>query len=162
MDKFIRLDEIGTWKGENHISSFTGYDGSYNEELDAENENLYGYLENGISCYSLDTESLEDITLAIENLYSYWVIDIARFQDAIDYENMQVTIFEGNKINAYGHDGEDLAICTATLKKIDAVEFMTKLFQAKEQFEAFENEYDWLVQITKDQYNQILLDLISL
>ena len=75
---------------------------------------------------------------------------------------MQVTIFEGEKLPTWGCDGEDLAICTATLKEIDAVEFMTKLFSAKDQLEGLviDENGNFKDEISQEEYNSILLGLI--
>lgn len=158
MDKFIRLDQKGTWKGKNHISSFTEYDGLYNEELDAENENLYGYLENGISCYKIYEN---DKTSAIEELYRYWD-EVANF-NLNEYKNFQVTIFEGIKQDEWGSDSEDLAICKNTIKQLDAYEFMKTVAEAKEKVEGYfyNKETDDFEKITEEEYRQILENLIQ-
>jgi len=150
--KFIRIDKMGTWKGNNHISSFATYDGTYDNNLD--NENTYGYMENGISCYRVDN----NINEGIEDLYNYWN-NVAMWCTAEEYKSFQVTIFEGEKVGI-GSDYEDIATCNKTLKEINAYDFMSKLFTYKEQFEAFQEEWDDEEQLTQEQYDVALKKLI--
>ena len=158
MDKFIRLDEIGTWKGTEHISKTSVYDGNYDEELDAEDGNVYGKMENGISCYKIYEN---DKTSAIEELYRYWD-EVANF-NLNEYKNFQVTIFEGIKQDEWGSDGEDLAICRNTIIQLDAYEFMKTVAEAKEKVEGYfyNKETDDFEEIEDEEYRQILSSLIA-
>lgn len=70
-----------------------------------------------------------------------------------DFKDMQVTIFKGYKLDTWGADGEDLAICTETIKEIEAYEFMRKVYEAKDKW-----EYE---EITEKEYREILQSLIS-
>jgi hypothetical protein len=158
MEKFIRLDVIGQWRGSEHNSMFgqaeetiTEYDYEYDfetgENILVSKEIPAGAWEKGISCYEL-----KDIAYAIEKLREYWM-GIACFTNVSDYEDMQVTIFEGERVydgfqKAYGADYEDLAECTNTLYELDAVDFMSKVFAACEKFEDDE--------ITEDEYYNTL------
>jgi hypothetical protein len=128
MEKFIRLDMKGHWKGTDHRSSFQGV---------AEE----GYWEKGVSCFSLS-----DVSYAIESLRSYWV-DIASATES-DFENMQVTIFEGTRIGE-GSDYEDLATCKRTILEIEAAPFMKEVTELYELF-----KYD--EEIDEDEYNERL------
>lgn len=131
------MDMKGHWRDANHISRIANIE----------------TLEEGISCYSLD-DKLE----AIENLYRYW-IEVASATEE-DFKNMQVTIFEGEKLDKWGSDGEDLAICTKTIKIIEAIDFINKLESAKAKLEAYEEEWEDDEQITKEQYDEILINLL--
>jgi len=142
--RFIRLDMKGQWKGTEHRSSIAGSIFSTEETI----------WEDGISCYSLN-----DKVDAIENLYKYW-LEIAK-ATLEDFKNMQVTIFEGAH-NGYGADGEDLAICTETIKEIDAYQFMKKVYDAKDKLDGlYEDENGEYIEISKEEYNQILESLID-
>ena len=146
---FIRIDTKGTWKDIEHKSCFAG------TSLTESDEDIN--WESGISCYSL-----ENTIEGIENLYKYWT-EIARLERTEEYENMQITIFEGEKIDCFGSDGEDMAICTKTIKEIDAVEFMNQLFIAKDKLDGFyENEDgEYEDEISKEEYNSILESLVN-
>lgn len=134
--RFIRLDMKGQWKGTEHRSCIAGSVFSTEETI----------WEDGISCYNLN-----DKVDAIENLYYYWTrIAMATLED---FKDMNVTIFEGYKLDTWGADGEDLAICTETIKEIDAYEFMRKVYEAKDKW-----EYE---EITEKEYREILQSLIS-
>jgi|SRR5690625_229338 len=114
MEKFIRLDTKGEWRGTEHVSSVQGM----GEE--------FGLWEKGISCYNL-----KDQDEALASLRDYW-FDIASITEE-DLENMQITIFEGEQLeNEQGGDFEDLAICTRTIKEIDAKDIMIKINELHE------------------------------
>lgn len=108
MTKFIRLDMKGHWRGAEHVSSVQGM----GEE--------FGLWEKGISCYNL-----KDQGEALANLRNYW-FDTA-FISEEDLENMQITIFEGEQVETQGSDWEDIAICTRTIKEMDAKEIMLQI-----------------------------------
>lgn len=133
MKKFIRIDEKGTWKGVKHIST--------SGDLD------YGKEENGISCYCLD-----DPAYAVDRLRHYW-FENAALQTASEYEDMQITIFEGEKVDGVGADMEDMAVCTKTIAEFDAAPFMKKLFDAYMDY--------YCEDITEDEYNKIITDLVK-
>jgi len=143
---FIRLDQRGHWRGTEHRSSAATYDGTYDEELD--DENVYGYLEHGISCYRID----DGIVEGLEELFEYWT-GIAMWRDLKDYKDFQVTIFEGEKLSHWGTDGEDMATCSRTVAELDAVEFFKVLFETKD---ALKNH-----KITYSKYRKILEGLIK-
>lgn len=140
MEKFIRLDMKGHWRGTEHCSMFgdatdTVLDWNGDELV----EHPCGEWEPGISCYRLGC----DFAYALENLRYYWV-EIAGFRTAKDYADMQVTVFEGERIGE-GSDGEDTAICHRTLFESDAEPFMShvlRLYEMKEyEDELSEEEY---------------------
>jgi hypothetical protein len=139
MEKFIRLDMKGHWRGKDHVSSHLGMAGEWDDELGKSS------WEKGISCYSL-----KHVALAVENLRKYWT-KIACMNRASDYADFQVTIFEGEK-TGMGMDWEDTAICENTLVEADAEPFMTAVFEANE---CYENE-----EISESEYHQILENLI--
>ncbi|MED0708667.1 hypothetical protein P4S91_10545 [Aneurinibacillus aneurinilyticus] len=147
MEKFIRLDMKGHWRGKEHCSSFQGIAGDCWCEGEC---TCGGGWEDGISCYSLKYTAD-----AVENLRAYWM-GIARNTRVSDYENMQVTIFEGERVGV-GSDYEDLATCERTILEVDAVPFMKKVLDA---YEAFKYPYD-TEEITEDEYNSILEKLVS-
>lgn len=130
MKKFIRLDMKGHWRGKEHVSSVMGM----GEEFDM--------WEKGISCYELD-----DKAYALDQLRNYW-FDMASIT-VEDLEGMQVTIFEGYKVDGMGGDWEDLAVCEKTLAEFDAKDFMLKI---QELYEL--KEYD--EEITEEEYEQRL------
>lgn len=143
--EFIRLDIKGTWKDINHRSCFAG-----SSLVDAD-ENIK--WEKGISCYNL-----ENTLDAIENLYKYWS-DIAMLS-LDDYKNMQVTIFAGEKLDGCGSDGEDMAICTQTIKTLEAYDFIKKLEEYKEMLENYEEGYEDEPQIDDNKYEELVVNLI--
>ncbi|WP_374723591.1 hypothetical protein [Calidifontibacillus erzurumensis] len=108
---FIRLDQVGHWKGKEHNSSFLGMA----EET---------YFENGISCYKLNAEG-------IARLYRYW-IEYASF-DKKDAERFQITIFKGHQVG-YGSDGEVIAECIKTVKELPALIIYNKWMELKKRF----------------------------
>lgn len=139
--EFIRLDMKGHWKGIEHKSRFVVYEYEEDER----------YLEEGISCYSL--ENKEE---ALENLYRYWM-DVASLSSS-DMQDMQITIFEGEKIGE-GSDCEDLATCNKTLKEIDAVEEVFDIiYDAKEKLQGlfYNEELEDYEEITREEYSEIL------
>ena len=110
MKKFIRLDRKGEWRGTEHVSSVGVSSFVSGHEQ----------FEGGVSCYKLD-----DQAEALNDLREYW-FETASITES-DLENMQITIFEGELLDRWGSDGEDLAICKRTLKEIDAKEIMIKV-----------------------------------
>jgi hypothetical protein len=143
--RFIRIDQKGTWRGKEHRSCIAGSVFTTEETI----------WEDGISCYNLN-----DKVDAIENLYNYWTrIAMATLED---FKDMDVTIFEGYKLDTWGADGEDLAICTKTIIEADAYEFMKKVYDAKYKLEGlYENENGEYEEITEKEYREILQSLIS-
>lgn len=117
---FVRIDEVGTWKGQDHKSFF----GEISEE---------GY-ENGISCYEVKAGWAE-------SLYSYWANDVYN----TDSENRQLTIFQGYLIGK-GSSMEDLATCKNTIIEIpssilfDTIEFLENVEEGYEYYDEDEEE----------------------
>jgi hypothetical protein len=144
MEKFIRLDEKGHWRGAEHRSSIGGMAGEWDDECfcDVESEKCTcgagtdRSWEKGISCYTLK----HGVANAVENLRRYWM-NVAMMKDASEYENMQVTIFAGEKLQSVGLDWEDLAICKRTITEFDAMPFMQKVIEVWEMME-YEGEID--------------------
>lgn len=121
MKTFIRLDQVGHWRGAEHQSSFQGWGNEveYLKDIGAD-----VYFENGISCYLLDEDGMAD-------LYKYW-ISVASM-DENDAKRMQVTIFNG-EINGFGTDGEYVATCTETVKEFSAVLLFEKWREMKQRW----------------------------
>ena len=139
MEKFIRIDVKGEWMGTEHVSSLNG--------LADESQ-----FEEGISCYSLKNK-----IDALENLRYYWQ-EIAML-NLSDYERMQITIFEGEKIGE-GSDWEDLAICQRTVAELNAKPIMQQIYELYEEREV--NELDEDEGITEDEYEQQLANILDL
>lgn len=128
MKKFIRLDMKGEWRGTEHVSSIGVSSFVSGHEQ----------FEEGVSCYKLDNQAE-----ALNDLREYW-FETASITES-DLENMQITIFEGELLDKWGSDGEDLAICKRTLKEIDAKEIMIKvdeLYWDMEYGDITEEEYE--------------------
>ena len=131
MKTFIRIDIKGKWRNKEHISSSTS-----------------GSIHEGASCYRID----DDIVHGVENLWSYWTTYASTHYNPSDFEDKQITIFEGEKVGE-GPDGEDLAVSKRTIKEIDAVPFMNKLSELIDQHE-FE-------EITTEEYKKELEKLVQ-
>jgi len=128
MKKFIRLDTVGEWRGTEHVSSVGVSSFVSGHEQ----------FEEGVSCYELD-----DRAEALKDLREYW-FETAGITES-DLEDMQITIFEGELLDIWGSDGEDLAICTKTIKEIEAKEVMMKvdeLYWDMEYGDITEEEYE--------------------
>lgn len=148
MNKFIRLDIKGTWKGVDHQSRTSGW---FYEEDDM-------FLEDGVSCYYANVEGVRD-------LYDYSQENMSLSYD--DYKNMNVTIFEG-EYSGKGADGEELAWCTRTVKQIEAFEWVQKVEKAIEMSDIDDDgEYydskknDYFKGLTHEEYEKELLNSIE-
>lgn len=130
MAKFIRIDMKGHWRGTEHKSSLSGV-----EE--------HGVWEEGISCYSFEFGQAD----ALKDLLWYWT-NIAGNTRPEDYADMQITIFEGEELDAEGSDGEQMAICTRTIAELEAQPIMEKILEPY--FKA-----DW-EEITEEELDEIL------
>lgn len=149
MEKFIRLDQKGHWRGTEHRSMLADPTETYIEyDDDGEFEVSGGKWESGISCYHLG----DDVAYAIDRLRWYWM-NVAMMKDASDYAGMQVTIFEGERIGE-GSDGEDTATCSRTIAEFDAEPFMEQIIKTWKQM-----EYD--EEIDEEEYKNILEKLIK-
>ena len=135
MAKFIRIDMKGHWRGTEHRSSLAGV-----EE--------HGVWEEGISCYSFEFGQAD----ALKDLLWYWT-NIAGNTRPEDYANLQITIFEGEELDAEGSDGEQVAICTKTIAEIDAQPIMEEILEPY-----FDSEYD----IISDEELEKILNSIKL
>ena len=149
MEKFIRLDIKGTWKGVEHRSHFASYE---YEEDDR-------YLENGISCYYATVNGIED-------LFYYWTEHTSLSYE--DLKNMQLTIFEG-EYSGIGSDGEELAWCKSTVKEIEAYDWYKAIEKAKEMADIDEDgEYydndkdDYFKGLTQEEYEETILKATGL
>lgn len=118
MKTFIRLDEKGTWRGRDHVSSVMGLAGEFDEETGRDS------WEEGISCYELNAEGIAE-------LYNYW-INIASMNEK-DAQRFQVTIFRGEVVG-YGSDSEILASCSDTVKETDAISLYKKWMELDESY----------------------------
>jgi len=147
MARFIRLDVKGNWRGTEHRSSFQGLAG----ECWCEDEcTCNGNWEIGISCYQIDSNH---DGIAVEKLREYWM-GIAMNSKPADYENMQVTIFEGVKLNGEGADYEDMVECIETILEADAQPFMKKVLEAYEQYK-YEEKYG------EEKYLEVLSNILA-
>lgn len=141
LQKFIRIDMKGHWRGTEHRSSVQGLA----EEL--------GLWEQGISCYQIG----DNIAEALENLREYWT-DIASCRIE-DFKDFQITIFEGELLPEKGSDWEDLATCERTLFELEAYPIMKAVIEAHERICTFgEPDED---EITEEEYEEILSRLIA-
>lgn len=113
MKKFIRLDTVGEWRGTEHVSSVGVSSFVPGHES----------FEKGVSCYRLDNQAE-----ALKSLFDYWT-GIVMLDNADDYNDMQITIFEGELIGE-GSDYEDIATCERTLAEIDAKPIMKVALEA--------------------------------
>ena len=135
MAKFIRIDMKGHWRGTEHRSSLAGV-----EE--------HGVWEEGISCYSFEFGQAD----ALKDLLWYWT-NIAGNTRPEDYANLQITVFEGEELDAEGSDGEQVAICTKTIAEMDAQPIMEEILEPY-----FDSEYD----IISDEELEKILNSIKL
>ena len=111
LPRFIRIDMKGHWRGKEHRSSLSGV-----EE--------HGIWEEGISCYSFEFGQAE----ALKDLLWYWTHIVGNTEPK-DYKDLQITIFEGEELDAQGSDGEQMAICTRTIAELDAEPIMEKILE---------------------------------
>lgn len=111
MKTYIRLDQIGSWKGVEHNSSMNGM----GEET---------YFEGGVSCYELNDDGMA-------MLYRYWV-EVASF-DAQDAERYQITIFNGVEVGM-GSDYEVIAEVIETVKEIPAKALYEKWMELDDRY----------------------------
>ena len=86
MERYIRLDVKGTWKGNEHQSRFAAW---YYDEDDK-------YLENGVSCYKLDVDGLKDLWV--------YATDHMSIRNEKEAERFQITVFKGE------HSGKVLTV----------------------------------------------------
>lgn len=147
LKKFIRLDVKGEWRGTEHRSMRLGIgdDCFCVGECTCSGEGW----ESGISCYQL--ESNHD-GLAIEQLRYYWM-EVAMFRIE-DYNDIQVTIFEGEKLHGEGADHEDMAKCIKTILEVDAQPFMKKVMEIYDQ-------YNYEEELTEENYIEELGNVIA-
>lgn len=134
MQRYIRLDVKGTWKGNEHQSRFASW---YYEEDDK-------YLENGVSCYRLDVDGFKD-------LMNYSVNNMSITTNE-DIDRMQVTVFEG-EWSGKGSDGEELAWCKKTISETEYRKISDKY---DELVEALEDE-----EITNDEFDNRIKKIIA-
>jgi len=144
MTKFIRLDMNGHWKGTKHQSSVQGRaDECYCFDLGQDectcNDN--NFFEEGISCYVLNNQAQ-----ALELLRNYWYKISSN--TIADYKNMQITVFEGERLESDGSDSEDMATCNKTIAEIPAYDIFLKIYEAREQL-------NW-EEINEEKYEKIL------
>jgi len=155
MKTFIRLDQVGHWRGTEHVSSFLGTgDEIENLNSDAELLGVPGevYFEDGISCYEFDGEG-------IANLYNYWCIFVG-LNEVHLIENMQVTIFKGEFVG-WGTDNECLATCTETVKEFPAKVLFDKWMEMKQRW--FDDEETTAANVKEyiAEHAQEMIDFIN-
>lgn len=153
MKKFIRLDVKGEWRNTEHRSMRLGI----GDECFCKGECTcagQGW-ESGISCYQLDSNH---DGLAIEQLRRYWMeVAMLRIED---YNDMQLTIFEGEKFHGEGTDHEDMANCIKTILEVDAQPFMKKVMEAHELYD-YEYFLKYEKELTEEQYLEMLGDILA-
>lgn len=149
MERFIRLDKKGTWKGVEHRSHFVAYEYEEDEK----------YLENGVSCYKASIEGIED-------LYRYANVNMSLSYE--DLKEMQLTVFEG-EYSGTGSDGEEIALCKFTVKEIEAYNWYKSIEKAKEMADIDEDgEYydskkdDYFKGLNKEDYEKLILNVTGL
>lgn len=135
MEKFIRIDMKGHWKGTEHCSTVAMDPEFFGDETD---------WEEGISCYSFEFGKTE----ALDNLRKYWVGTVGDDETNL-YNDKQITIFEGELLESWGSDGEEMATCTNTLKELEAAPIMGQVIKAWECWEIDQ-------EIDEDEYKEIL------
>lgn len=133
MQKFIRIDTKGHWKGNEHCSTVAMEPDYWGEETE---------WEQGISCYSFAFGQAD----ALEELRKYWLEYVDSRLET--YEDMQVTIFEGEELDVDGACGESMAVCYKTLKEFDAKPFLEKIDKIHKPF--------WYEEIDEDEYMERL------
>lgn len=149
MERFIRLDKKGTWKGVEHRSHFAAYEYEQDER----------YLENGVSCYKASVEG-------IGNLFKYADVNMSLSYE--DLKEMQLTVFDG-EYSGTGSDNEDLAWCKSTVKEIEAYDWYKTVEKAKEMADIDEDgEYydndkeDYFKGLTQEEYEDTILKATGL
>lgn len=135
MEKFIRIDVKGHWKGTEHCSTLAMDPDFFGDET---------RWEEGISCYTFEFGKAD----ALENLRKYWV-GIVGDDEASLYKDKQITIFKGEDLGIEGADYENMATCTNTLKELEAVHIMQQVIEAWERWEIDQ-------EIDEDEYMDIL------
>jgi hypothetical protein len=140
MEIFIRLDRKGEWRGVDHRSSISGLGEEFGDE----------FWEAGISCYKID---FDDLASTVEDLREYWM-GVAMMKDPAEYEDFQVTIFRGERIEGcYGLNYEDLATCEETVAVVEARPFMEAIIRYFELYD--EDELD------EDEYRNLLIEALK-
>ena len=139
MERYIRLDVKGTWKGNKHQSRSAAW---YYDEDDK-------YLENGVSCYKLDVDGFKDLMN-----YSIHNMSITTNEDI---DRMQVTVFEG-EWSGKGSDGEELAWCKETITETDFLPIFKKLCILDIRQEGYYNEEidDYEDELTDEEYDELV------
>lgn len=131
LQKFIRIDEKGHWRGTEHRSSVQGLADMC---VCYETECICDHWEPGISCYQIG----DDIAEALENLREYWEEHKGIGLVFIDwYKDLQITIFEGELLPVKGSDWEDLATCERTLFELEAYPIMKAVIEAHEKIRTY-------------------------
>ena len=162
LQKFIRIDMKGHWRGTEHRSSVQGRAGEctcdfwcWCEEECYCNKKCKcgGNWEAGISCYEIG----DNIAVALENLREYWT-GIASC-DIEDFRNFQITIFEGELLPVKGSDWEDLATCERTLYELEAYPIMKAVIEAHERICTYGDPDE--DEITEEEYEDFLRGLIA-
>lgn len=113
VQRFIRIDNVGQWKGTEHKSFLSMVD----DEA----------FEGGISCYIMKEG-------CIKELYNYWKFEVWNTES----KDRQITIFEGNEVGT-GSSYENLATCTQTIMQLPA----SMLFDNLEFFESVEDGFEY-------------------
>lgn len=140
MSKFIRLDMKGHWRSTDHKSSIAYY---------GEGEQKF---EKGISCYHANLEGIEE-------LYKYWTEYASLSRN--DYENMQLTIFEGDFVG-HGACGEELATCNKTIQIKEAKPFLLAIEKLKDTLDGYEvDENGDEIEMTQEEYEEKLANLLD-
>ena len=144
MEKYIRLDVKGTWKGNEHQSRFAAW---YYDEDDK-------YLENGVSCYKFDIDGFKD-------LWEY-ATDHMSIRNEKEAERFQITVFKGEH-SGKGSDGEELAWCKETITETDFLPIFKKLCILDMRQEGYYNEEldDYEDELTDEEYDEEIGKIIA-
>jgi len=130
VERFIRLDRKGTWRGVFHRSSVIAP------------VVAGGTPEGGVSCYSMMPHGKGE---ALHNLVSYF-FKIGNRTTPEEYADMQVTVFDGFKIGE-GSDYEDIALPVDTIAELDAEPIMEEVLELYE-------DYELMGDISRNEYLQ--------
>ena len=144
MEKYIRLDVKGTWKGNEHQSRSAAW---YYDEDDK-------YLENGVSCYKLDVDGFKDLWV--------YATDHMSIRNEKEAERFQITVFNGEH-SGKGSDGEELAWCKETITETDFLPIFKKLCILDIRQEGYYNEEidDYEDELTDEEYDKEIEKIIA-
>jgi len=137
VDRFIRIDIKGHWRGRNHNSTLAMDPEFWGDETN---------WEEGISCYNITTRGQAE---ALDELREYWVMHVG--DDKLkDYTDKQLTIFDGEDLNTEGSNYEDMAVCHKTFVEMDAVPIMEKVIDIWKKYKECEIDEEKYMDLLKN------------